>query len=46
MTLLHQLGCRESFNPYFKPYQNYGFNKSRVAIENRDNYLVLTDSQK
>jgi ribosome biogenesis GTPase len=41
MTTLHQLGWRGSFDQHFRPFQEQGFNVGRIAIENRDNYLVL-----
>ena len=41
MTSLHQLGWRGSFDQHFRPFQEQGFNVGRIAIENRDNYLVL-----
>ncbi len=45
MTSLNQLGWNVYFDQHFKPFQAQGFAVGRVAIENRDNYLVLTDSQ-
>lgn len=41
MTNLHQLGWRSSFDQHFKSFQEQGFQVGRIAIENRDNYLVL-----
>ena len=45
MRSLHQLGWNAAFDQQFTPFQNQGFQAARVAIENRDNYLVLTDAQ-
>lgn len=45
MTSLFQLGWNAFFDSYFQPFQNQGFHVARVAIENRDNYLVLTGNQ-
>lgn len=45
MTPLYQLGWNEFFNQHFQPFQEQGFDVARVAIENRDNYLVLTNAQ-
>ena len=45
MTSLNQLGWNESFDEHFKPFQAQGFNVGRIAVENRDNYLILTDDQ-
>jgi ribosome biogenesis GTPase len=45
MTSLYQLGWNEYFDKHFKPFQQQGFSAGRIAIENRDNYLVLTGIQ-
>ncbi len=45
MTLLHQLGWNSFFEQHFKPFQKQGFSVGRIAIENRDNYLVLIGEQ-
>jgi ribosome biogenesis GTPase len=45
MTSLYQLGWNAYFDQHFKPFQQQGFNAGRIAVENRDNYVVLTDNQ-
>lgn len=45
MTSLYRLGWNAFFDQHFTPFKNQGFQAARVAIENRDNYLVLTDSK-
>ena len=45
MTSLYQIGWNALFGQHFTPFQNQGFHAARVAIENRDNYLVITDTQ-
>jgi len=37
------LGWDPTFEKAFKPFQESGFEVGRVAIENRDNYLVITE---
>jgi ribosome biogenesis GTPase / thiamine phosphate phosphatase len=39
---LEELGWRDFFNEAFKKHKNTGFTAGRIAIENRDNYRVLT----
>ena len=41
MTNLNQLGWNESLDQHFKSFQEQGLSVGRVAIENRDNYLIL-----
>ncbi len=43
MTSLIQLGWNVFFDRHFKSFQEQGFAVGRIAIENRDNYLVLTE---
>jgi ribosome biogenesis GTPase len=42
MTFSHQLGWNVFFDRHFQPFQEQGFAVGRIAIENRDNYLVLS----
>ncbi|UCE05234.1 MAG: ribosome small subunit-dependent GTPase A, partial [bacterium] len=42
MKSLYQLGWNASFDKHFKPLRKHGFEVGRIAVENRDNYLVLT----
>lgn len=43
MTKLETLGWNATFEKAFKPYRESGFDVGRIAIENRDNYLVLSE---
>jgi len=43
MVTLKQLGWNDFFEEEFQSYKSQGFEVGRVAIENRDNYLVLTE---
>lgn len=44
MTALHKLGWNSEIEAHFQPYREAGFAVGRIAIENRDNYWLLTDS--
>jgi ribosome biogenesis GTPase len=43
MTSLYQLGWNNYFDKHFKPFQQQSFNAGRIVVENRDNYVLLTD---
>lgn len=43
MTSLNSLGWNKFFEDQFKQFQKQGFQCGRVAIENKTNYLVLTE---
>lgn len=43
MTKLNSLGWNKFFEEQFKQFQEQGFHCGRVAIENKTNYLVLTE---
>lgn len=44
MDALQKLGWNSGVEALFKPYREAGFEAGRVAVENRDNYVVLTGS--
>lgn len=44
METLQKLGWNAEFEIHFKPHREAGFSAGRVAIENRDNYWLLTAS--
>jgi len=43
MATLRQLGWNDFFEEEYQSYKSQGFDVGRVAIENRDNYMVLTE---
>lgn len=42
MKELKQLGWDDHFEESFKPFRDRGLQPGRIAIENRDNYIVMT----
>jgi len=44
MSTLTQLGWNDYFAEAFESYRSQGFSPGRIAVENRDNYLVMTES--
>lgn len=44
MTTLQKLGWNSDVESHFEPFRENGFGVGRVAIENRDNYWLLTES--
>lgn len=40
---LSQFGWNNYFDEAFQPFRAQGFEAGRIAVENRDNYLVLTE---
>lgn len=44
MATLQKLGWNSEVETYFNPFRESGFGVGRVAIENRDNYWLLTNS--
>jgi ribosome biogenesis GTPase len=44
METLRKLGWNTEIEIHFKPFKEAGFAAGRIAIENRDNYWLLSDS--